>query len=115
MRKVILNLGTCILAICFYSCEKREQPIACFSISSTSFSTTDSIIFEDCSENADGHEWDFGDGSEIQETSFRSTNTLKHKYENPGSYTVKLNVFEHAMWYKSNLKTDEYEKKIEVY
>lgn len=112
MKNKLKTLIVICLIISFVSCEKREAPIACISVNSSSFNTVDSVEFESCSENAHILEWDLGDGSEIKKTSY---NTIKHIYKTPGTYTIKLKATEHAMWYKSNLKYDEITKTIEVY
>jgi PKD repeat protein len=67
-----------------------KEPTACFTFTSASIDNEDlpfvgeDIDFENCSENADSYEWDFGDDA----TSTKTNPT--HAYDAPGEYTVTL-------------------------
>ncbi|MEM2250589.1 MAG: PKD domain-containing protein [Candidatus Hadarchaeales archaeon] len=69
-------------------------PVARFTYSPTSPTTSDTIQFIDNSYDPDGHIvrwiWDFGDG-----TSSTDRNPT-HRYLNPGSYTVTLTVIDNS-------------------
>ncbi len=67
-----------------------SPPVADFSYSPAKVSTTDTVVFSDESEDADGEivawAWSFGDGSKAD------VQNAQHSYSHSGSYTVKLVV-----------------------
>lgn len=81
-----MNLVLCIgLALLAVSCTKDPQ--ACFVIDKGSDNTkvNEEIQFDaSCSKDADSYSWNFGDGA--SQVGYMT----KHKYPNPGSYTVIL-------------------------
>jgi PKD repeat protein len=64
-----------------------EEPVASFTMSSSSISVGGSVTFTNTSQNMDRCEWDFGDG----ETSTQ-TNPV-HTFDEAGTYKVNLRVF----------------------
>ncbi|MCK4663812.1 MAG: PKD domain-containing protein [Bacteroidales bacterium] len=89
MKKNILTPLSIILLVFFIinSCDKTEdkpQPTACFNASKTQASISDTIIFTNCSQNADSYLWKFGDGS--QSTDVNPT----HSYSSAGTFVVNL-------------------------
>lgn len=75
----------------YYAQTENQEPIASFTVSQTESVTDEDIIF-DASESIDPdgsityYAWDFGDGTEGK------GEVVKHKYAEPGTYTVKLIV-----------------------
>lgn len=66
------------------SCEKKNLPVADFSIDKPSSETGVTIYFINNSQNATGYTWDFGDGSTSTEKN------PSHSYSTTGSFTVTL-------------------------
>lgn len=78
-----------ITGIALQSCEKddNDDPLACFDIEATDIQENQDVEFINCSENATAYYWDFGDGT----TSVEYHET--HRFAEPGSYEVSLEVF----------------------
>src|SRR5688572_1653696 len=84
-----------ILAIGLTSCKKKEpvaepaikSPVACYNSSTRLVKINDVVTFQNCSENFDRVEWNFGDGtsSTISEPS--------HIYDKRGIFEAVLTVF----------------------
>lgn len=80
-----------IKSLPYYSQKENIEPVASFTASTYEAVTDEEIIFDaSASTDSDGsisyYAWDFGDGSEGK------GEITKHKYANPGTYTVKLIV-----------------------
>ena len=90
MKKLYPFLVLSLIILSIFSCDPRDeakQPVACFDYIPTSNSVADEkVTFTDCSTDAVSYEWDFDDG----ETSVTANPT--HKFDEPGSYDVKLIV-----------------------
>ncbi len=86
------------LLLTVIACNKDEEkaPVACFTIEQPTVAAGETAHFINCSENEHHYEWNFGDGA----TS--SSETPTHVYNTPGTFTVKLEVFNEDM-----SKTDE--------
>lgn len=80
----ILTIGTfAILAAC------SKTPESCFTVDKdkANIKVNEEVHFySECSKDATGYKWDFGDGSLTGDAS------PKHKYSTKGTYTVKLTV-----------------------
>ena len=72
-------------ALLLASCSKKA-PVACFTVDKNSLTkANEEIQFNpNCSTDADSYSWAYGDGT----TGMGSP--VKHKYPNPGTYTVTL-------------------------
>jgi len=68
----------------FSSCKKA--PVACFTASKTSATIGETIIFTNCSKDAESYEWTFGDAGTSTEVN------PGHAYSVAGVYTVTLKV-----------------------
>jgi hypothetical protein len=84
-----LNLFIILSACLLISCHKDEERLkvkACFTYNPTEV-TTGEVQFTNCSENATGYLWDFGDGETSHEKS------PKHKFNGSFPYTVTLTAY----------------------
>jgi PKD repeat protein len=88
MNKSVLLIAVAIVSSFLVGCIK--EPNACFTASSESLDDDNNpvvgekITFENCSQDADSYNWDFGDG----ETS--TEKNPKYTYSEGGEYTVTL-------------------------
>ncbi len=84
MKKLRISL-IILTAISIISCQK--EPVASFTVSSTTVKKGETISFTNTTEDGVDYEWDFGDGnsSTIQSPS--------HVYDNLGDYTVTLTAY----------------------
>ena len=80
-----LPITVLALLTIFSSCQK--EPIASFTVSSTSVNVDEIVSFSNTSIDAYRYEWDFGDGSTATYSS------PKHTYNTAGTYTVTLTAF----------------------
>jgi len=91
-----------ILNVLFFFACSKDEPEACFAVSSSTAETGDTITFTNCSKNSESYEWGFGDG-------FTSTDEHPvHMYSDPGNYTSWLTS------YSVGLESSYAEKKIAV-
>ena len=74
-----------IIPIILTSCQK--DPYANFVLSSARADVGQTVYFTNRSADADGVEWDFGDGY------FSNNFNASHDYSDPGIYTVKLTAY----------------------
>ena len=88
MKKLILILFLGILIV-YSGCKKEEEaPVACFAVSSSVAIEKEIIEFSNCSKNAIAYYWEFGDGQVSSEA------VVERAYAVPGSYEVKLTVWQ---------------------
>jgi PKD repeat protein len=88
MKKIILIIFLGILTV-YSGCKKEEEaPVACFGVSSSVAIEKEIIEFSNCSKNAMAYYWEFGDGQ------VSSDAVVKRAYAVPGSYEVKLTVWQ---------------------
>ncbi len=77
-----------LLAAILNSCAKPTN--GCYTYSSGTITTTTLVTFDaSCSEGASSYKWNFGDGTETQET---NALTITHTFATAGTYTVTLNA-----------------------
>ncbi len=98
MRILSSALIIASIALVQFSC---TGPRAAFDYSRDSDQAPSYVEFQNTSENAEGYEWDFGDG----ETS--TEETPSHRYTSSGDYTVTLRVTKGS-------KVNEFKSEIEV-
>ncbi len=101
MKKQSVILLT-LLILGISSCQK--EPSACFSTISSTAEVGQVISFTNCSKDADGYRWDFGDNSGKVNGS-----TLSHAYTTAGTYVVIMEAFS-----KNGKKEDKVTKAITV-
>lgn len=87
--KTLIKLILCsFLLINISACQKRVN--ACFEHFSPTYNTSIPVFFNaQCSVGAEGFHWDFGDGTTED---YYYSDTITHRYLNPGTYTVKLQI-----------------------
>ncbi len=71
--------------------EEEIPPTVCYTIESVTNDTVAPSTFQisaTCSENASSYKWDIGNDGTIE----YSTETISHTFEEPGTYSIKLNV-----------------------
>ena len=85
LNSLWLPIMVLALLTIFSSCQK--EPIASFTVSSTSVNVDEIVSFSNTSIDAYRYEWDFGDGSTATYSS------PKHTYTIAGTYTVTLTAF----------------------
>jgi PKD repeat protein len=94
-NKVLQGLLIFGLIMGFSSCEKDDEkdpnaPEACFTVSGNMFATGTTEFSSDCSVNATGYAWDFGDGATSTDAN------PDHSYTEAGKFTVELTVTSEA-------------------
>ncbi len=99
----LLLLGATLTLFACKDDDGNPDPVACFNITDNTVASGETASFTSCSEDAHHYEWDFGDGA----TSPIENPT--HIYNNPGTFTVRLDVFNEDM-----SKTDVETKTITV-
>lgn len=75
------------LLLFFSNCNKKEQPTACFTTNPTNPMVGEPISFINCSENADGYSWTFGDGT------ISSEKNVIHTYTTADDFRPTLRAF----------------------
>ncbi len=94
MKPIYYLLSVLLLAgMVLQGCEKddKDEPRACFEIETTEILENQPVEFVNCSENATAYYWDFGDGSTSVEYH------ESHRFAEPGTYEVSLEVFRDDM------------------
>ncbi len=88
MKRIIFAVFIGILAI-YSGCKKEEEsPVACFTVNKSVAIEKELLEFSNCSKNAMAYYWEFGDGQVSSET------VVKRAYSVPGTYEVKLTVWQ---------------------
>jgi PKD repeat protein len=67
------------------------KPKACFEFSKTNYNKFDTLIFTNCSINADSFIWDFGDGSIVKDKA------PLHFYNSLGDYKIILTALKNTL------------------
>jgi PKD repeat protein len=78
---------------------RKPDPEACFTVPSENYYTDETISFTNCSKDATGYEWNFGDFSGTDEEE-----SPTHVYEEEGIYTVTLTASS-ASYYNSSVNS----------
>lgn len=91
MKRILQVLSALLIAaILFSSCDTTTpdypDPRACFIVDGDTFSVDQPVYFNNCSDNAEYYDWEFGDGYVSNEKH------PTHSYTEPGSYQVRLNA-----------------------
>jgi PKD repeat protein len=93
MNKLFTISGILLIAVLFSGCivDNRmpdyPNPSACFITSQDSYAVNERIYFNNCSDNADSFDWEFGDGYVSNEKH------PSHKYDKAGNYQVRLTAY----------------------
>jgi len=90
MKTTKLVLGILMaIAISVTACKKEDEDVvACFTVNKQQAACQGfTFQFTDCSENADRHEWDFGDGEQA------TIGNPTHQYEEWGTYRVLMTAY----------------------
>jgi PKD repeat protein len=85
MKKRVYFLVFATTLLLTLSC--RKLPLVAFTVSSTSISSGDSVVFTNDSKNAASYLWEFGDGNETFEKS------PTYFFYESGVFTVKLSAY----------------------
>ncbi|MBL7932945.1 MAG: PKD domain-containing protein, partial [Bacteroidia bacterium] len=93
MYKHITITGFLLFVFCFCKKEEKvdEKPRACFNTNERMYGSGETVFFQNCSENFDRVEWDFGDGQ---------TSTLENptfSWQEKGRHLVNLRVFKNEL------------------
>jgi PKD repeat protein len=93
MNKLFTISGILLIGIFFSGCiiDQRTpdypNPSACFVTSQDSYAVDERVYFNNCSDNAESFDWEFGDGYISNEEH------PSHKYDKPGNYQVRLTAY----------------------
>ncbi len=83
------------------SCSK-DNIVPCFTVVQTKVDAGESIVFTNCTKNAEKYLWQFGDGTSSEEAS------PSHTFEKPGIYNVSLAIVApnsmHQLVYSNNIE-----------
>lgn len=74
-----------VLILALTSCRK-QRPVACFVLPTEVVEVNEPVTFKDCSEKANGYEWDFGDGN------FSDQPSPEHTFTWEADFQIKLKV-----------------------
>ncbi len=91
MKKIITTF--LFLVLLFSACCKKDEIIACFTVTNPIISLGDTLKLNICNNySATQYSWDMGDG-----TTYKIGNSTppKHIYTAKGTYTIKATYYEH--------------------
>lgn len=92
MHKLLKIKGLLLISLIFSGCivdrsPDYPRPSACFVTGKDSYAVNERIYFNNCSDNAESYDWEFGDGLISNEKH------PSHKYESTGNYQVRLTAY----------------------
>lgn len=94
----------------YFEIAEIEMPVACFNISPTGETTTETILnLSNCSSNENNWHWNFGDGE------YSSSENPDHKYHDGGIYNIVLTVFNDYDCADSTIQTIEIKEEAYIY
>jgi PKD repeat protein len=83
----IILITAVIISGCSNETPRYPDPSACFVVQKDTVYVNEPVYFNNCSDNADSYDWEFGDG--IVSVEKHPT----HSYSKPGNYQVRLTAY----------------------